>query len=137
NPTLNLALAGFKPSGTYRLINYSGTIQGGGSFNLVPPAGSTEAFSLDTSTPGQVNLIVTGSLLNLTWVGDGGANSWDTTTANWTGTTNTYSAGANVTFNDSGSSVPDITIANSSLFPSSVTVSNTSNHYIFDGSLSS
>jgi len=136
NPTLNLTLTGFKPSGTYRLINYTGTIQGGGAFNLVPPAGSSETFVLDTSTPGQVNLIVTGSLLNLTWVGDGSANSWDTASANWTGDGAVYSPGANVVFNDSGSSVPDITIANSSLFPSSMTVNNTSTQYIFDGSAS-
>lgn len=136
NPTLNLTLTGFKPTGTYRLINYTGTIQGGGSFNLIPPAGSSETFALDTSTPGQVNLIVTGSLLNLTWVGDSSANSWDTASPNWTGDGTVYSPGANVIFNDSGSSVPDINIANSALFPSSMTVSNTSEQYIFDGSAS-
>ncbi|MDB6015922.1 MAG: YapH protein [Pedosphaera sp.] len=136
NPNLNLALAGFKPSGAYRLINYTGTIQGGGSFTLVPPVGSNEAFALDTSTPGQVNLIVTGSLLNLTWVGDGSANNWDTTTANWTGDATVFSAGNNVTFTDSGSSVPSITIASSSLFPSSMTVSNTTGQYVFNGATS-
>ena len=134
NPNLNLALNGFKPSGTYRLINYTGTIQGGGSFTLNPPSGSTETFALDTSTPGQVNLVVTGSSLNLTWVGDGSANLWDTNAANWSGSTNVYSVGANVTFNDSGSVAPDVTVASSSLFPSSMTVSNTSEQYIFDGS---
>ncbi len=46
-PTIALSLSGFKPPGTYRLINYSGTIQGGGSFALVPPAGSSETFGLD------------------------------------------------------------------------------------------
>ncbi len=134
NPKLNLALNGFKPSGTYRLINYTGTIQGGGSFTLNPPPGSTESFALDTSTPGQVNLVITGSSLSLTWVGDNAANSWDTNAPNWTGPTNVYSVGANVTFDDTGSTVPDITVANSTLFPSSMIVSNTSQHYIFDGS---
>src|SRR6266852_263766 len=111
NPILNLTLSGYKASGVYRLINYSGAIQGGGSFNLVPPSGSTETFQLDTSTPGQVNLIVTGVILNLAWVGDGSANNWDTTSPNWTGDTNIYSAvGDAVTFNDSGSSVPDINV---------------------------
>jgi fibronectin-binding autotransporter adhesin len=135
NPTLNLNLLGFKLSGTYRLINYSGTIQGGGSFTLVPPAGSTETFQLNTSTPGQVNLIVTGTLLNLTWVGDGSANNWDTNTANWTGGATVYADGDNVTFNDSGSSVPDINIV-LQVTPSSMTVNNTTNHYVFDGSSS-
>jgi fibronectin-binding autotransporter adhesin len=134
NPTLNLALSGAKPSGVYRLINYSGTIQGGGSFNLVPPAGSTETFQVDTSTPGQVNLIVTGITLNLTWVGDGSANNWDTTSPNWTGDTNVYTAvGDNVTFNDSGFSVPDINVL-APVTPNSMTVSNTTEQYIFDGS---
>jgi hypothetical protein len=135
NPTLNLNLLGFKLSGTYRLINYSGTIQGGGSFVLVPPAGSTETFQLNTSTPGQVNLIVTGTLLNLTWAGDGSANNWDTNSANWTGGATVYEDGDNVTFNDSGSSVPDIDIA-FQVTPSSMTVNNTINHYVFDGSSS-
>ena len=134
NPILNLTLSGLKPSGVYRLINYSGTIQDGGSFNLVPPAGSTETFQLDTSTPGQVNLIVTGTILNLTWVGDGSANNWDTTSPNWTGDSNTYSSvGDNVTFNDSGSSVPDINVT-APVTPNSMTVSNTAEQYIFDGS---
>jgi fibronectin-binding autotransporter adhesin len=132
NPTLNLALNGFKPSGTYRLINYSGTILGGGAFNLAPPTNSTESFTLDTSIPGQVNLVVVGSQLTLTWAGDGTLNSWDTTSQNWTGPTNVYVVGDNVIFNDTGSSVPDITIANSSLFPSSMEVSNNLAHYVFD-----
>jgi fibronectin-binding autotransporter adhesin len=134
NPTLNVLLSGYKPSGVYRLINYSGTIQGGGSFNLVPPAGSTETFQLDTSTPGEVNLIVTGVVVNLTWVGDGAANDWDTTSPNWAGVTNVYAAvGDNVTFNDSGSSVPDINVV-AAVTPNSMTVSNTIEQYVFDGS---
>jgi fibronectin-binding autotransporter adhesin len=134
NPNLNLILSGYKASGVYRLINYSGTIQGGGSFNLVPPAGSTETFALDTSTPGQVNLVITGTILNLTWVGDGSANNWDTTSPNWTGDANVYAAvGDNVTFNDSGSAVPDIHLV-ASVTPNSMSVSNTAKQYIFDGS---
>jgi autotransporter-associated beta strand protein len=132
NPTLKLALNGFKPSGTYRLINYTGVILGGGSFNLVPPTNSTENFSLDTSIPGQVNLVIVGSQTTLTWVGDGSANNWDATSPDWAGPTNVYVVGDNVIFDDTGSSVPDITIANSSLFPSSMTVSNNAAPYIFD-----
>ena len=136
-PYLNLLSTGYKPSGSYRLINYSGIIQGGGSFNLIPPVGSTETFQLDTSTPGQVNLIVTGITYNTTWVGDGSANNWDTTSPNWTGTTNVYQAvGDNVTFNDSGSASPDIYIV-AQVTPNSMTVNNTSKQYIFDGSSSS
>jgi fibronectin-binding autotransporter adhesin len=132
NPALNIAVSGFVPSGTYRLINYSGTIQGGGSFNLVPPAGSPESFQLSTTTPGQVNLMVTGSSVNLTWVGDGSANNWDTSSPNWTGSSTVYADGDNVTFNDSGSAVPDINIV-AAVAPNSMTVNNTSEQYIFDG----
>jgi len=132
NPTLNLNLAGFKPSGTYRLINYAGTIQGGGAFNLVPPAGSPSTFQLDTSTPGQVNLIIIAASQNLTWVGDGGGNAWDTFSPNWTGTTTTFALGDNVTFNDSGSAVPDIYVA-ATVNPNTMTVSNNSQSYTFYG----
>jgi autotransporter-associated beta strand protein len=51
---------------------------------------------------------------NLTWRGDGGANTWDVgTTANWdNGTTlTTFTSGDNVTFDDSGSNSPAITLA--------------------------
>jgi len=128
NPTLNLTLAGYKPGGTYRLINYTGTIQGGGSFTVVPPVGSAETFVVDTNTPGQVNLVVTGTPQNLVWVGDGGANLWDTTSANWTGTASTYASGDNVTFTDSGSSPVDVSVAVS---PSSLTISNVAHGYQF------
>ena len=131
NPTITLSLAGLKPNGTYRLINYSGTIQGGGSFNLIPPASSNESFSLDTNTPGQVNLIVSGAVVhNLTWVGDGSANNWDTTSANWTGDANKFSQGDNVTFNDGGSASPSINFA-VNVTPSSIVVSNSTEQYIF------
>ncbi|HYG23045.1 MAG TPA: autotransporter-associated beta strand repeat-containing protein [Verrucomicrobiae bacterium] len=131
-PALNLALAGFKPGGTYRLINYNGTIQGGGSFNLVPPPESTATFQLDTSTPGQVNLIITSASQNLTWVGDGAGNSWDTVSPNWTGTATTFSTGDNVTFTDSGSAVPDIFVA-ATVQPQNMTVNNSAQPYVFYG----
>lgn len=125
-PTLNLTLAGYKPSGTYRLINYSGTIQGGGTFNLVPPVGSSESFAIDTSVPGQVNLIVTGVSQDLIWAG--GSGVWDTSSANWTGTATIYSQGDNVTFNDTGTSPVDVILAVS---PSLMTVSNNAVNYQF------
>lgn len=131
-PTLNLLLPGFKPSGTYRLINYTGTIQGGGSFNLVPPEGSSETFQLDTSIPGQVNLIVTGDSQNLTWVGDGSGNTWDLSSPNWTGDANVFSLGDNVTFDDSGSAAPDIYVP-AAIAPGKMTINNTAQSYLFYG----
>ena len=69
---------------------------------------------------------------NLTWVGDGSANNWDTTSANWAGATNVFAQGDYVTFGDSGSCVPDIYVV-SSVQPGSMTISNSANYYIFDG----
>jgi autotransporter-associated beta strand protein len=132
-PTNVLTLSGYKPGGTYRLINYTGTIQGGGSFVLVPPVGSSEIFQLDTNTPGQVNLIVTGISQNLAWVGDGGANNWDmnTSSLNWTNgaSLTNFSIGDNVTFNDSSANgLVDIFAAVS---PNNMTVSNSAQAYTF------
>ncbi len=132
NPMLNLALSGFKPSGTYRLINYTGTIQGGGSFTLIPPPESSATFQLDTSTPGQVNLIITAASQNLTWVGDGFGNTWDTFSPLWTGTTTTFNTGDNVTFTDSGSAVPDIFVSET-VQPFNMTVNNSAQPYLFYG----
>ena len=126
NPTMTLTLTGYKPSGTYRLINYTGTIQGGGAFAVVPPVGSAETFVVDTTTPGQVNLVVTGIPQDLIWAG--GSGLWDTASANWTGTATIYSSGDNVTFNDSGTSPVDVSLAVS---PSLMMVSNNVVNYQF------
>ncbi len=129
NPNISLTLNGSKPNGTYRLINYSGTIQGGGSFTLTPPTGSSETFVLTNSAPGAIDLIVSGAVVhNLTWAGDGTANNWDTTSANWTGDANKFSPGDNVTFNDTGSSSPFIHFV-LNVAPGSMTVSNTAKQY--------
>lgn len=133
NPTVAITASGFITPRTYRLINYNGTIQGGGSFNLAPPGGSTEVFQLDTSTPGQVNLIVSGAVYNLTWVGDGVNNNWDLTSTNWFGATNVYADGDNVTFDDSGSASPAINVVQT-IHPGSVTINNDTNYYTFSGS---
>ncbi len=130
-PTLNLTLSSYKPSGTYRLINYTGSILGGGAFTLVPPGGGA-TYTLNTATPGQVNLVVVNPVYSLTWVGDGSANSWDSSSPNWTGAVTVYGDGDSVTFNDSGSATPNIAVA-TTVFPAAMTVNNTSKQYIFDG----
>ena len=130
-PTLNLTLASYKPTGTYRLINYTGSILGGGAFTLVPPGGGA-TYTLDTATPGQVNLLVTNPVYSLTWVGDGSVNSWDSSSPNWTGAVAVYGDGDSVTFNDSGSATPNIAVA-TTVYPAAMTVNNTSKQYVFDG----
>ena len=58
---------------------------------------------------------------NLTWVGDGTANLWNTTTANWTGDSTLFSANDNVTFTDSGSATPAIDLVGG-ISPNFITV---------------
>lgn len=137
SPTLNLTLTGFKPAGTYPLIYYTGALQGGGAFTVMPASSGNQTFTLDTSTPGQVNLVITGIPNNLTWVGDNAANYWDIYSPNWTNPAMTqfYVAGDNVTFNDSGSAVPDIYVFEP-VTPSSMTVSNTQTYTIYGAGIS-
>ena len=94
---------------------------------MIPPVGSSETFAIDTSVPGQVNVIVTGISQNLTWAGGSGA--WDTSSANWTGGATVYSSGDNVFFDDTASTpFVDVTI---SVSPSIMTVSNNVQNYQF------
>lgn len=58
---------------------------------------------------------------NLTWVGDGSANLWDTTTPNWSGDATLFSANDNVTFTDSGSATPAIDLVGG-ISPNFITV---------------
>lgn len=123
---------GYASPGTYRLINYSGTLQGGGSFALdVTPAPTRPQYSLNTSTPGQVNLVVSGSPVSLVWSGDGAVNAWDVaTTANWNSGSELFYNIDSVTFDDAGSVSPEIYIAQQ-VQPASVTVSNSAKVYTF------
>jgi autotransporter-associated beta strand protein len=66
---------------------------------------------------------------NLTWVGDGIANLWDTTTLNWTGEATTFSPNDNVTFNDSGSAAPAVDLVGV-ISPNAVTVTGSQNYTI-------
>ena len=72
--------------------------------------------------------------VSLIWAGDGVANLWNTTAANWTDGTNAaaFRAGSAVLFDDTGSITPAVTLVGS-LAPSAVTVDAASN-YTFAGS---
>ena len=102
-------------AGTYRLINYTGTLtnSGGLVIGTVPAGFSASQLVIDTSTAGQVNLIVLSA--NATYwdvspqnngVVDGGAGTWipagGGSNSNWTdvnGTTNSqWLAGGTATF---------------------------------------
>ena len=78
-------VSGFLSNGTYRLMNYVGGNPSASNFTVSGvPTDSRQTYVPNTSTPNQVNLIVSGSPANLTWKGDGVFNNWDVkTTANW------------------------------------------------------
>jgi hypothetical protein len=67
-------------SGTYRLINYSGARSG--AFNPTVVNASRYTLALDETTPGQVNLVVSGTAGDLRWNSTNNAN-WDLATTNW------------------------------------------------------
>lgn len=70
----------------------------------------------------------------LTWVGNGTTNAWNTTTPNWTAGTGatTFASGDAVTFDDSGSSTPAVNIP-ANLETALVTVNNDSVDYTING----
>ena len=90
-----LALTGVNPlvislsdgqlgAGTYQLIS-GGSATTGGLVNLSHnlPANSRQGFALATTTPGAVQLVVTGSAVSLLWKGNA-SGTWDVnTTTNW------------------------------------------------------
>ncbi len=98
--TLNVSDSGGFGVGSYRLINYGGTLTNNGLTLGAFPAGFlTSDFTIQTSVAGQVNLVVGGANV-LFWDGahntpngvvDGGTSTWNNSTTNWTnvsGTTN-------------------------------------------------
>jgi len=132
-------LGGFLDTvGKYTLITYAGTLTGSAS-NLRAAgvlADSRYTFAFDTATPAAIQLTVGGSgPKNLTWVGDGTANIWDAKGAmNWNngaGVDQFFSLDS-VTFNDSGSASPSVSLAGA-LKPGSFVVSNPTRSYAFNG----
>ncbi|HWH72010.1 MAG TPA: autotransporter-associated beta strand repeat-containing protein, partial [Candidatus Sulfotelmatobacter sp.] len=130
-------LAGTLAAGTYRLINYTGTLTGSAANLVAAPSRYTITF--DTTTPGQVNMTVQdGAPASLTWKGTASAN-WDATiTPNWLNGANldTYRNGDHVLLDDSGNNALPILIAGPALVntvvPGSVTV-NANNDYTLSG----
>jgi len=122
---------GSAPAGIYTLLTYGAT-NGSGTFALdrtYPNATLTVS-----TTNVTLNVTGAGTAAPLTWVGDGTANAWDTTTANWTNGSAavTYADPAQVKFDDTGSASPAINIA-SPVNPASMTVNTSANSYIIGG----
>jgi autotransporter-associated beta strand protein len=122
----------------YTLIT-SGTLVGNNTqFKVVGPLTTGRyTFAFDTTTaPNTLRLVVGGTgPANQLWVGDGVNNVWDAQGAfNWTNTaTSQFFNLDNVTFNDSGSNTPPVSISGS-LVAGSVTVNNTAKNYQWGGS---
>ncbi|MES2594521.1 MAG: autotransporter-associated beta strand repeat-containing protein [Verrucomicrobiota bacterium] len=127
---IDVTPTGHPLTGIYRLFNYTGALVGDvGTLSFTNP--TRYSLSLDTTTPGQVNLVVGGSLANLTWSGNGTTNVWDNTTpASWNTGAETFFHTDAVTFDDSSANT-SVTLAGT-LLPSSVTV-NSSLNYSFNG----
>ncbi len=120
-------------NGTYRLVNYSGTLQGAGSLTLVAPP-TRQTFTLVTSTPGQINLAISGNPLTLTWSGDHTANLWDIgASMNWNAQTEMFFNGDDVVFTDAGSANPDIEVV-APVSVGSMLVNNSAKAYAFTNS---
>jgi autotransporter-associated beta strand protein len=127
--SLNL-LAGSLSPGTYTLFTYP-SLAGTGTFTLAStPPGATLNVGPTATT---LSVVLATNATSLTWKGDGTANNWDLTTANWLNgaTPSVFAQSNSVTFDDTGSATPPVNITGS-LQPSSITV-NASQNYTFSG----
>ncbi len=113
-------------SGTVAGLTYGGTLGGGGTFSLANQSNYRSA-SVDTSTPGQIN--VTNANEDLTWTGTGGG-IWDlNTTSGWVnGGVNTFYWGDTVLFDESAT-VKTVTLAGE-VAPFGITVDSTTDYTI-------
>jgi autotransporter-associated beta strand protein len=120
--------------GTYTLMTSFGMVGDTNNLQISGPlATSRYTLVLDTQTvPSWLQLIISGSSSNLTWSGNSLTNVWDLkTTANWNDGSERFYGADTVTFDDSGSASPPLTLKGQ-LQPAGVTVNGTKN-YTFNG----
>jgi fibronectin-binding autotransporter adhesin len=124
-PSQNQLAAG--GAGTYRLINYSGTLTNvaNTSVTFAPQLQGVGAIrqtlAVSTATAGQVNLVVSGSAASLTWNGGVGNDTWNIdTNTNWTGADGKYKDLDSVTFGAAG--IKDV-VLNTNVAPAVVNFS--------------
>ena len=126
-------LAGAISNGAYRLFNYGGALSGNPSNLLVDFPPTRQTTLIDASTPGQVNLQVSGAAASLIWAGDGSSNSWDvSTSANWWngGAADKFFNLDNVRFDDTAAPTSRTVNLGATVIPASVTVDSTFNYTI-------
>ena len=132
---VELRVAGSLRVGTYPLIDYAGSLAGGGFGALVLaglPPGVTGSLNNNT-IDGMVELVVT-AVDQLRWTGAIN-NLWDTNTLNWVtagGLVTNYYEGVGVLFNDLGTNNA-ITVQATGVNPASITVSNLAKVYAWGG----
>jgi fibronectin-binding autotransporter adhesin len=127
---ISIASGDFIAGNSYPIIEYT-TLAGAGSVALGALPGGVNA---SLSTVGNVIYLNVTLVAPSIWTGAVNSN-WDiATTANWTlsGSGSTYSDGAITEFPNSGAN-PNVNIV-ANVAPASVTVSNTSTSYSFNGS---
>jgi autotransporter-associated beta strand protein len=130
------AVGGTITPGTYTVLTY-GALSGGTNNLQVSGAlaNSRYSFVFDAASVPSVNLIVGGGpSSSLTWSGDGLANVWDLhTTTNWNSHTERFYDLDTVTFDDTGSASPAVSLAGT-LEPAGVVTVNATKNYTFSGS---
>jgi autotransporter-associated beta strand protein len=130
NP-LNAALA----KGSYRLFNYAGTLTGDAT-NLELAFGPTrQVTTIDTATPNQVNLVVSGDTANLVWMGGSAGIVWDVnTSSNWKNgaTSDKFFNLDHARFDDTAGAAATSVTLNETVVPGSVTVDSALD-FIFSG----
>ena len=140
NLTLNGGVIGLNifngtlANGTYKLIQYGGTLTGTNlSFNGFLQSG--QQADLSFSTPGEIDLIVSTYVSqNLVWQGDGGANLWNQLALNWTnasGLLTNYYDFDNVKFDDSSANTTVNLVGD--LTPSLINIPASVNNYTLQG----
>ncbi|MEY4388057.1 MAG: hypothetical protein RLY20_3340 [Verrucomicrobiota bacterium] len=117
-------------------LSNAGNISGATTASLtVNPVALSDAASYDCVVSGTCSPAATSTAssffvkipANLIWVGDGTANLWDTTTANWAGPA-TFSTADNVTINDTGNNTVPIDLVGT-ISPTLVTVNNSTKDF--------
>ena len=134
--TITVNLAGnISVGGNFPFLTYT-NLTGSGTFNFVLPSGVSA--SIITNVVGGVTTLSVGSVTSAsstTWAGLVNG-TWDLTTANWLGGS-LFAQGQPVLFDDAHNTGSQYLITNVSgtFIPSSVTVNNSLNNYIFSNNI--